>query len=478
MKRTRELLAWFAAAAAIYALSAARTLQWADGSKLTLYALGRYLPSLNPGDHPGWTLLAALWLRLVPAPAFRALPLLSVLAGAASVVLMHRLAEIQAGLGAARGAALVLLLAHPLWWSAATTETYAPALALALAAVLLSSRPGGAGEGFTAGLAAGLGAACHLFSLAVSGPFLVRGRWPWLAGTVAGLAAGLAPVWLGLAAVPPDPLTGHLAGGPSSIAWSVQSFLQPQAAVGGALRLAGLLLLGLGPVGIAAMLRRSPSAGRPPLLAPTLVLYGALLAGYAAYRQYLMVLFLAAGLLLLRPPAPGRRATALHAAAQLSFYLALPALLTAAGHGDLGVRQLPHRNNAWYFLCPVKCTDQGAERYARELLSAAPPDAVVLADFNPGAPLAAVQRLHGLRPDLRIVPTAVDEALGHRDPAARLTATIRRHLAARRPLVLADSWEPYYRTGELVRRFHLVLSPCGPGLAVASPADLWQNAAP
>lgn len=478
MRRSRELLAWFAAAAVLYGASAARTLQWADGSKLTLYALARHLPSLNPGDHPGWTLLAALWLRLVPAPAALALPILSALAGAVSVVLMHCLLEARAGLGAARGGALALLLAHPLWWSAATTETYAPALALALAAAVLSSRSGGVGEGFSAGLAAGMGAACHLFSLVVSGPFLVRGGRRQLAGGALGLAAGLAPVWLGLLAVPPDPLTGHLAGGAGSIAWSVQSFLHPHTAAAGAVRLAGLLLFGLGPVAIAAMLRRPAPAGRPPMLAPTLVLYAAILAGYAAYRQHLMVLFLAAGLLLLRPPAPGRRAMALHAAAQLSLYVALPALLTATGHGDLGVRQLPYRTNAWYFLCPVRCTDHGAERYARELLAAAPRRAVVLADFNPGAPLVALQRLHGLRPDLHILPTAVDEALGRPDPAARIAAAIHHHLAARRPVVLADRWEPYYRIHELVRRFHLEPSPCGPGLTVASPGDLWHNAAP
>ena len=37
---------------------------WGDPSKLTVYALAGYVPSLNPGDHPGWTVLAWLWAKL------------------------------------------------------------------------------------------------------------------------------------------------------------------------------------------------------------------------------------------------------------------------------------------------------------------------------------------------------------------------------------------------------------------------------
>ncbi|MFN3412728.1 MAG: hypothetical protein ACK42L_01530, partial [Thermoanaerobaculum sp.] len=57
---------WGMGFGALYLLSASRTPQWADASKLTLYALHGYFPSVNPGAHPGWTVLAWLWLHLVP----------------------------------------------------------------------------------------------------------------------------------------------------------------------------------------------------------------------------------------------------------------------------------------------------------------------------------------------------------------------------------------------------------------------------
>lgn len=466
MTRRSEILGWFVGAGALYGATAARTLQWADGSKLTLYALNGYLPSLNPGDHPGWSLLAMLWLHLVPLAPALALPLLSAVSGAAGVVLLHRLVERSAGLAAARGAALVLLVAHPLWWSAATTETYAPALTLALGSALLARREGGFGEAFSAGLAAGVGAACHLFSLVISGPHLVRGGVRRLAGAALGFVLGLAPVWLGLLTIPADPLTGHFAGGAASIGWCLQSFLHLEGMAAGGLRLAALVLFGLGPLGLAGVIWARSGERPPRLLVAVVVAYAVLLSGYAVYRQHLMVLFLLVGLLLVRPPRLDRRFMLAHVVVQLVLYIMVPAVLVSAGHGDLGVRRLPERSNAWYFLCPVKTLDRGAESYARELLSAAPRDAVILADFNLGAVVRATQSLHRLRPDVLVVPTFIDDALGRAQPAARIAAGIRRRLAAGRPVVLADRWEPYYRTTELRDRFHLDLTACGPGLLV------------
>ncbi len=75
LKGTQELPAWFAAAAALYSVSAARTLQLADGSKLTFYALAGYLPSLDPGDHPGWALLVPPGSIWSPYPRLARRPL-------------------------------------------------------------------------------------------------------------------------------------------------------------------------------------------------------------------------------------------------------------------------------------------------------------------------------------------------------------------------------------------------------------------
>ena len=79
--------AWFAAALTLYWLTGARGLIWADPSKLTLYALEGYFPSLNPGDHAGWTVVAGAWLRLVGGDPVLAAHRLSAVCGALVVAL-------------------------------------------------------------------------------------------------------------------------------------------------------------------------------------------------------------------------------------------------------------------------------------------------------------------------------------------------------------------------------------------------------
>ena len=97
------------------------------------------------------------------------------------------------------------------------------------------------------------------------------------------------------------------------------------------------------------------------------------------------------------------------------------------------MRALPYRNNAFYFLCPLKglpaaaggwkpaaLLDPGTERYVAAVGACAPPGAAVVADFNPGAVLRLAQVVRGWRTDLEIRPIAVDVALGAPDPAAAL----------------------------------------------------------
>jgi len=77
---------WFVGALALYWLTGARWLIWADPSKLTLYALEGYFPSHNPGDHAGWTVVTGACLRLMGGDPVAAAPRLSAVCGAPVVV--------------------------------------------------------------------------------------------------------------------------------------------------------------------------------------------------------------------------------------------------------------------------------------------------------------------------------------------------------------------------------------------------------
>ena len=181
-----------------------------------------------------------------------------------------------------------------------------------------------------------------------------------------------------------------------------------------------------------------------------------------------MVGFLVLGALLAKPPELAPKWACLHGLLQPTVYLLVPALLSALGLDSLGVRQLPGRNNASYFLCPVKTWERSAATYAQALLGKAPQGAVILADFNPGAVLKLVQRENGLRPDLQIEPTVVDNCLAQPEPAQCLGERVLRAQTAGRPVLLADRYGPYYYPDELARAGFL-LAPWGPGLLVTPP---------
>ncbi len=71
---------------------------------------------------------------------------------------------------------------------------------------------------------------------------------------------------------------------------------------------------------------------------------------------------------------------------------------------SLGTRaDVAYRNDYTYFLQPWKTGDDGAERFAREALALAEPDAVIYADSTTVAPLLYVQEVHKVRPDVKIV---------------------------------------------------------------------------
>jgi hypothetical protein len=476
MASRRGALVWFVTALALYALSAARGPMWADSSKLTLYALHGYTPSLNPGDHPGWTLCAEIWLTLTRwLPAAQSLALFSAFAAALSVALVFVLVLRRGATAAqAHSAACVLLVLHPHWWAAATAETYSLTSALVLAAAVATTSARARLGALAAGVASGLALATHFFAIFLLAPFLpgLKHR-AWLPAAL-GLLLGCAPVWLAVAGVPADPLTGHFAAGPASWHWAFATFLAPSRIPLGLLTLIAMLLFGFGVVALAGVFagRTHPESWHPsPRVATAaLVVLALVLATYSTFRLHLMAGFVGLGLILLWPPLLSRRARCAHIAVQVSLYLLTPLALQLAGRADLGVRQLPERDNAWYFLCPIKSLDQGPARYARDLLQAAPRNATVLADFNPGAVLRLVQESERLRPDVKIVPTAVDEALAAPDPARALARSLRAAQARQRPTVLADRWEPYYRIAAL-HALGFALTDCGPGLLVSEAGE-------
>lgn len=467
--RTTAVL-WFAAAIALYAATAAKGLIWADSSKLTIYALHSYFPSLNPGDHPGWTVLARVWLWLTPWwTAVRSLHLFSAFCGAIAVAAMFLVVAGKTGCReTAHTTATFLLVAHPHWWASTVTETYTPALALTLLATLAGDRS----KALLSGVLGGLAVACHGFSLFLLVPVLVglRRSWPVFS---AGVLMGAAPLWLALPlGIPTDPMTGFAAGGTPSWLWHLRTFVEPARLLPGALILGCLLGYSLGPTGLWGFSRSAHVRvwrQETPWVAgiSSLAVLTLFLTTYSPFRLHLMVLFLLAGFLLLFPPRLGRTLRIVHIAALSATYIVVPAFLSQLGRADLGVRQLPGRNNAEYFLRPVRTCDFAADRYGLELLGCVPRHSVVLADFNPGAVLKLLQENEGLRTDVQVVPTAVDSALARSDPARHLAGIIETLHVEGKPVVLADGWPAYYRTEELEQRFGLSFQQCGPGLLLS-----------
>jgi hypothetical protein len=486
---------WFAGALVLYWLTGARGLIWADPSKLTLYALAGYFPSLNPGDHAGWTILAWSWLHVVGGDPVVAAHRLSAVAGALAVGFAALLVLARTGDRArANTTAALLVVALPLWWAAAVAETYALALAATLAGALVLQVASRGWRWWVAGLVWGLAFAMHAMSIFLIVPLAWEavGTRAWRLLPAA--FVGSAPLWLAVFGGPRDPLTGFAASGVSTWRWHWEAFLALARAPKNAAVLAALLLYALGVFGAVALWRGRREPRGSAVWAWSLGALSLLLLTYAPYRLHLMVAFLLVGLVLALPvrlPAWGRLG---HVLFQALLYLAVPAALTVAGRQNLGVRVLPGRNNAFYFLCPLKGVSGSApeaadaahapsglrstvRRWGRELepgtgtylarfgvcVPAGVP-AVVLADFNPGAVLRLAQVAQGWRPELDVRPVAVDVALGASDPLAALAGGVERELATSGIVLLADSYGPYYHPQGLSALFDLY--PCGTAVGV------------
>lgn len=137
-----------------------------------------------------------------------------------------------------------------------------------------------------------------------------------------------------------------------------------------------------------------------------------------------------------------RRATAMLIVA---FALLPPAVYAAAPRAarrmglDIGTRaDIACRDDYAYFLRPWKTGDAGAERFARDALEAAGPDAVIYADTTTVAPLLLVQEVEGRRPDVHVVTGII-----HNRGAPPYDAELFEQLLASRPVYLTSDRQGY-----------------------------------
>jgi hypothetical protein len=110
---------------------------WGDSAKLTLMALDVELIP-QPGGHPSYVLMAAIWVRLWPSDPAYALNMLSAVSAAIAVALVYRCLRSSLGTAAAVFAAVTLTCSHLFWNSATLTESYAPAAAVLAGLLALS----------------------------------------------------------------------------------------------------------------------------------------------------------------------------------------------------------------------------------------------------------------------------------------------------------------------------------------------------
>ena len=126
-----------ALALVLFGATAAPGVLWGDSAKLTLMALDVELIP-QPGGHPTYVLMAAIWVRLWPSDPAYALNMLSAVSAAIAVALVYRCLRSSLGTAAAVFAAVTLACSHLFWNSATLTESYAPAAAVLAGLLALS----------------------------------------------------------------------------------------------------------------------------------------------------------------------------------------------------------------------------------------------------------------------------------------------------------------------------------------------------
>ncbi len=87
----------------------------------------------------------------------------------------------------------------------------------------------------------------------------------------------------------------------------------------------------------------------------------------------------------------------------VSGYTLTPLVSQFLGVNLLGARDIEYRNNEWFFLFPPKTSYDGALRFGTEALEGVEPGATIIADYTPCAVLEYLQKVKGMRPDVKVI---------------------------------------------------------------------------
>lgn len=460
----------FLAGLTLYVVTLAPTVLWGDDAELQRVGWTGGGISLGRG-HQLWIAIARCFAHIPWGDPARRANLVSAVFAAlalpfvylAIVRLAHRRRAGFLGAGA-------LAVSHTYWLHAVRAEVYSLHTFFLAAVVWLALRWADEPDrlGFLGGGAflAGLSLANHLLMLTTL-PALVWLLWHgatpprWRAWVLAGAAFFLGAVpYL----VTRSPATAGI--GSQGLALAMGLFpLSPRdvALWVGFLGYQFPLSLALAPVGLAWLWRRSWRT------AVFLVLAYLGSAGFAMSFQvpdqyafylpsYLVVaLLIGAGLAAVLSWRPGlgrcRRLIMLCALVimvPVVVYRVTPMVLNRLEINPLSVRALPYRDTNTFFLWPSKRGYLGARRFAEEVLSTLPPNAVLLADWSPLEALEYLQAVEGRRTDV----TLIQIYAGHGQQVAFLLEQ-----SETRPVFIAGT-ERYYDMTDLRRHFDVI--PFGP----------------
>jgi len=426
-------------AAILYGLSSAPGVAWQDSGLIQYRVWHNDIEGVEglATAHPLYYVLA-IGVKHVPIGEFgRRVNLISAVAAALAVANLYLLMRLWLGKDLpAVIAALTLAVSHTFWWHASVAETYTlwAALFLGELIVLLAyTRTQRVGFLYALGLLNGLALAVHMLAaipLACYAGYLfvllVRRR------IRARDLAIVAALWV-LGALPYEYLIlknmihsgdafGTLASAAFGNRWRADVL---NMSLSWKLIKEDILFLGLNfptPnvllffVGLIGLHRIGWTAGFRGVVLALLILFFLFACRYTIVDRYAFFLpfyCLAAVMIglgaheLVRWGLP-------HGVPLIAGFAVLPIVIYAAAPRlaqrmdlALGTRQdIPYRNDYEYFLRPWRTGYTGAERFAREALEAAEPNAIIWADSTTVAPLLYVQEVKGLRADVKVVAGA------------------------------------------------------------------------